>query len=283
MLTLILTVIIVALIFEYINGFQDTANAILKIIESGQTNEIFNIGGNYEDTNLNVTKKVIKETVLVLISLSIISTALIMLWLSNLDLPDFNNFENRDISNSTKIYDRTGNTVLYNINDNIKRTEVNIDKINPYIQNATIAIEDSHFYEHNGFRPTSFIRAVFANVLSGGYSQGGSTIDQQVIKNALLTREKTITRKIKEILLAIKLDKTLDKKTILQIYLNESPYGGTIYGVEEASLTYFNKHANDVGLTEAAYLAALPNSPTYYSPFGNHRDELEKRKNLTSI
>ncbi len=228
----------------------------------------------------NFRKKALRELILVSFSLAVLFVTALAVWLSSLDLPDFNNFENRNISNSTKIYDSTGNVVLYSLNDNIKRTSISIDQINPYIQEATISIEDSHFYEHNGFRPTSFVRALFANIQQGGFSQGGSTIDQQVIKNALLTREKTISRKIKEILLAIKLDKTLDKKTILQIYLNESPYGGTIYGVEEASLTYFNKRAKDVSLTEAAYLASLPQSPTYFSPFGKHRDELEKRKNL---
>jgi 1A family penicillin-binding protein len=170
--------------------------------------------------------------------------------------------------------------VLYNIHDNVRRTAVPIDSISPYIQEATISIEDAHFYEHHGFRPTSFIRAMLANITSGGYVQGGSTINQQVVKNALLTQEKTISRKIKEIILSLKLDRELPKKTILQIYLNESPYGGTIYGVEEASLTYFNKHAKEVSLTESAYLAALPQAPTYYSPYGKHRDALEKRKNL---
>ncbi len=210
----------------------------------------------------------------------VIVAALIIVWMASIQLPDFNNFENRAIANSTKIYDRTGKIVLYNIHDNVRRTEIPFSEISPYVRQATVAIEDSHFYEHYGFRPTSFIRAAIVNVTTGGYSQGGSTINQQVVKNALLTREKTIKRKIKEIILAIKLDREVPKDTILQIYLNESPYGGTLYGVEEASLTYFNKHAKDVGLTEAAYLAALPQSPTYYSPYGKHLDELEKRKNL---
>lgn len=222
----------------------------------------------------------IKELFLVVVSLIVVGLALLIAWLASIQLPDFNNFENRNIINSTKIYDRTGKIVLYNIHDNVRRTAVPITEINPFIKQATISIEDAHFYEHYGFRPTSFIRAALANVTTGGYSQGGSTIDQQVIKNALLTREKTISRKLKEILLSIKLDKELPKDTILQIYLNESPYGGTIYGVEEASLTYFNKKAKDVTLTEAAYLAALPQAPTYYSPYGKHRDALEKRKNL---
>lgn len=227
-----------------------------------------------------VKHRILKELSLILFSLSIIAVALLIVFLSTIQLPDFNNFENRNVANSTKIYDRTGKIVLYNIHDNVRRTVVPIEDINPYIRQATISIEDAHFYEHFGFRPTSFIRAVIANITTGGYAQGGSTIDQQVIKNALLTREKTISRKLKEIILSIKLDRELPKDTILQIYLNESPYGGTIYGVEEASLAYFNKKARDVTLTEAAYLAALPQAPTFYSPYGKHREALEARKNL---
>lgn len=228
----------------------------------------------------HLKRKLFRELFFSLISIGIIITAILIAWIATLSLPDFNNFENRSISNSTKIYDRTGKIVLYNIHDNVRRTEIPLSEISPYIKQATISIEDAHFYEHYGFRPTSFIRAMLANLVSGGYSQGGSTIDQQVVKNALLTREKTITRKLKEIILSIKLDREVPKDTILQIYLNESPYGGTLYGVEEASMSYFNKHAKDVTLTEAAYLAALPQSPTYYSPYGKHTDDLEKRKNL---
>lgn len=224
--------------------------------------------------------KIVKELFLVAVSFGVVVLALVIAWLATIQLPDFNNFENRNIANSTKIYDRTGKIVLYNIHDNVRRTAVPIQEISPFIQQASISIEDAHFYEHFGFRPTSFVRAVIANITSGGYSQGGSTINQQVIKNALLTREKTISRKLKEILLSIKLDRELPKDTILQIYLNESPYGGTIYGVEEASLVFFSKKASEVTLTEAAYLAALPQAPTYYSPYGKHRDALEKRKNL---
>lgn len=210
----------------------------------------------------------------------IIVLALGISWVANLELPDFNNFENRAVANSTKIYDRTGKIVLYSIYDNIKRTQVPITEVSPYIKQATVSIEDSSFYEHHGFKITSFIRAMLANLQSGGFSQGGSTITQQVVKNALLTRDKTISRKLKEIVLSLKLDRQVPKDMILQIYLNESPYGGTIYGVEEASMTYFGKPSKDVTLTEAAYLAALPQSPTYYSPFGKHQDALEKRKNL---
>ena len=162
----------------------------------------------------SVKNKLLKEFFLVIFSMGVVSVALLIAWLATIQLPDFNNFENRNIANSTKIYDRTGKIVLYNIHDNIRRTAIPIEEISPYIRQATISIEDAHFYEHHGFRPTSFIRAAFANVTSGGYSQGGSTIDQQVIKNALLSREKTISRKLKEILLSIKLDRELPKDTI---------------------------------------------------------------------
>jgi 1A family penicillin-binding protein len=224
--------------------------------------------------------KIFKEIFFICMALFLLGISFAIFWVANLELPDFDNFENRTIANSTKIYDRTGKIILYNIHDNIKRTEVPLSEISPYIRQATISIEDAHFYEHYGFRPTSFIRAAIANLTSGGFSQGGSTITQQVVKNALLTRDKTISRKLKEIVISIKLDRQVSKDTILQIYLNESPYGGTIYGVEEASLSYFNKHAKDLTITEAAYLASLPQSPTYYSPFGKHTDALEKRKNL---
>lgn len=221
-----------------------------------------------------------KESFYFLFGLGFVLAAGLVVWFSTMKLPDFNDFENRKIANSTKIYDRTGKIVLYNIHDNIRRTQVKSEEISPYIKKATIAIEDASFYEHHGIRPTSLIRAFIASVQEGRYAQGGSTIDQQVVKNALLTQEKSIIRKIKEIVLAIKLDAQVDKETILNIYLNESPYGGNIYGVEEASLAYYGKHAKDVTLAEAAYLAAMPQAPSRYSPFKEDRTALENRKNL---
>lgn len=201
-------------------------------------------------------------------------------WAVVVSVPSISSFENRKVAESTKIYDRTGNVLLYDVHGSMRRTAVPLADISVFVRNATVAIEDAEFYQHIGFRPLAFIRAALVNVATGSYSQGGSTITQQVVKNTLLTQDKTIIRKAKEIVLALKLERVASKDRILEIYLNENPYGGTIYGVEEASQYFFGKHAKDVTLAEAAYLAALPQAPTRYSPYGNHRDELERRKNL---
>jgi len=202
-----------------------------------------------------------------------------LIWFSTLQLPDFKSFDARKVVQSTKIFDRTGQVVLYDVHNQIKRTIVPFSQISQNIKNATLAIEDDSFYHHIGVRPLSFLRAVVANFSSGSFGQGGSTITQQVIKNTLLTSEKKITRKIKEWVLAIKLERVMSKDDIFSLYLNEVPYGGTVYGVEEASLGFFGKHASDVTLAEAAYLASLPQAPSYYSPSGNNRKQLDARKN----
>ncbi|OHB18823.1 MAG: hypothetical protein A2854_03105 [Parcubacteria group bacterium RIFCSPHIGHO2_01_FULL_56_18] len=203
-------------------------------------------------------------------------------WAIFASIPAVDTIENRIVGESTKIYDRTGEVLLYDVHGSMRRTEIPFNDISPYIRDATVAIEDDSFYEHNGFRPMAFLRAVLVNLgLKEGFrGQGGSTITQQVVKNTLLTQDKTIIRKLKEIVLAIKLERIATKEEILNIYLNETTYGGTIYGVEEASQYFFGKHAKDVTLAEAAYLSALPQAPTRYSPYGNHTDELEARKNL---
>ncbi|HEY4506445.1 MAG TPA: transglycosylase domain-containing protein [Candidatus Paceibacterota bacterium] len=222
----------------------------------------------------------VKFLVIVALAAIFFGGGIFLVWASSLKMPDFKAFDERLVSQSTKIYDRTGKVLLYNLSQNIKRTVVPISDMSRHIKNATVAIEDSKFYEHHGFRPTSFIRAAFVNIISGRYNQGGSTITQQVVKNALLTGEKKLSRKLKELVLSLRLERILTKDQILEIYLNESPYGGTIYGVEEAAQSFFGKSASDVTLAEAAYLSALPQAPTYYSPNGNHKEELENRKNL---
>lgn len=225
-------------------------------------------------------RRLIKDITLIGFGLGAIFFGLFLVWVATLDLPDLSNFTERKVENSTKIYDRTGTVLLYNFHQNIKRTEIPSSEMSDVLKEAHIAVEDAQFYTHSGIRIESIIRAGISDIIPGGNTQGGSTITQQVVKNALLTKDKTLSRKIKEWILAIKLEQTLTKDQILTVYLNENPYGGSVYGVEEAAKTYFNKHAKDVTLTEAAYLAALPQSPSYYSPYGDHRDALEDRKNF---
>jgi 1A family penicillin-binding protein len=221
-----------------------------------------------------------KDIAIVILSLFFLCFGAGTLWISSFRLPDLSSFEQRKVSESTKIFDRTGKVLLYDLHDSIKRTLLASADISPFLKKATVAIEDEDFYTHKGIKISSIIRAVLANVVSGGYSQGGSTITQQVVKNTLLTGDKTISRKLKEWVLAVKLDSALPKDTILTSYLNENPYGGNIYGVEEASKQFFNKTAKDVTLAEAAYLAAIPQASTFYSPYGKNKEKLEARKNL---
>lgn len=201
-----------------------------------------------------------------------------IIWFSTLQIPDLSAFIARKVAESTKIYDRTGQVLLYDVHENTKRTLIPFENISPDIKNATVAIEDTEFYEHFGIKPTAILRAVIAGLTPGGLKQGGSTLTQQVIKNSVLTRDQTLTRKLKEWVLAIKLERVMTKDQILSTYLNETPYGGNIYGVEEASRVFFGKTAKDVTLAEAAYIAALPQAPSYYSPYGSHVDALTGRQ-----
>lgn len=214
------------------------------------------------------------------ISAVLIVIGLGALWIATLKMPDLNSFENRVIAQSTKIYDRTGTILLYDTGTNAKRTTVPLSDISPLIPQATIAIEDSNFYNNIGIEPLSILRAVLADIASGGYDQGASTITQQVVKNSLLTTDKTITRKIKEWVLSVKLTRIMSKNEILETYLNETSYGGTIYGVEEASQEFFGKSAKDIDLAQAAYLAAIPQAPTHYSPYGQYKKDLDARQKL---
>lgn len=208
------------------------------------------------------------------------SSGALLLWASSLKAPDLQGFDDRKVEQSTKIYDKTGEVLLYDLHQNIQRTIIPYEEMSRNIKNATVAIEDAEFYEHKGIKPTAILRAVFVNLTSLGFSQGGSTITQQVVKNSILVSEKKISRKIKEWILALKLERVYSKEKILEFYLNETPYGGNIYGIEEASKRFFGKPSNDLTLTESAYLAALPQAPTFYSPYGKNTDRLEFRKNL---
>jgi penicillin-binding protein 1C len=167
---------------------------------------------------------------------------------------------------STKIYDRNGN-ILYTIYKDQNRTIVPLSQIPVHVRLATLAAEDAEFYTNPGFSVKGMSRAFVEDIQTGSL-QGGSTITQQLVKNVLLTPEKSVTRKIKEIILSVEVESVYTKDQILEMYLNQISYGGTAYGVEEASEQYFGKHVEDLDLAEAAYLAGLPKSPTAYSPYG---------------
>lgn len=217
---------------------------------------------------------------LVLLGLLFLGIGGVALMVAFTPVPDINSFASREIDQSTKIYDRTGQVLLYDYNRDAKRSIVPITEISPNVIKATVAIEDSSFYEHGGIRFTSIFRAIFVDALGGSLAQGGSTITQQVVKNELLTRQKSIVRKINEWILAIRLEEIYSKDQILETYLNNIPYGGTLYGIEAASEAYFGVPAKDLTLGEAAYLAAMIQAPSYYSPNGSHKAELTTRKDL---
>jgi 1A family penicillin-binding protein len=225
-------------------------------------------------------KKLFRNLLLLCGGLFIFTTGILVILLSSLNIPDFHAFEERKVMNSTQIYDRTGEILLYDIHQDIKRKEIPFEQMGLNIKNATVAIEDAEFYTHGGVKVTSTIRALFSNIFHIGIGGGGSTITQQLVKNTLLTTKRSYVRKIKEWVLAIKIDNSMSKDKILEAYLNEIPYGGNVYGIETASKTYFNKNAIDLTLAEATYLAAIPQSPTTLSPYGKNKDKLETRKNL---
>lgn len=207
-----------------------------------------------------------------------ILTVIILVFQISRSLPDPNRLIEREIAQSTKIYDRTGENILYEIHGDQQRTLVNLSDIPEHLKWATIAIEDKNFYEHKGISFLGIFRGVIWQTIRGKKAQGGSTLTQQFIKNSILTSERTITRKIKEWLLAYKLENRFSKDEILQMYFNEIPYGSTAYGVEAASQKYFGKTVKEINLAEAAILAALPQGPSRYSPYGPNIDLLLGRQ-----
>jgi len=191
-------------------------------------------------------------------------------WILFRDLPSPKDLTTRQIDVSTKIYDRNNN-LLYTIYKDKNRTPVNLNQIPERVKLATLAAEDAEFYSHPGFSIKGMLRATFKNIRTGKI-EGGSTITQQLVKNALLSSEKTFVRKIRELILSIGVEFNFTKDQILEMYLNEVSYGGTAYGIEQASMIYFGKDVRDLDLAEAALIAGLPQSPTRYSPFGNNPD-----------
>lgn len=202
--------------------------------------------------------------------------AALVLWWSK-DLPDPQSINQGRVTESTKIFDSTGQHLLYEIGE-AKRTSVTLSQISSHVVQATLAAEDDKFYEHHGIAITGIIRGTILKPLTGQRAQGGSTITQQLIKNSILSSERTLQRKVKEAVLAIELEQRFSKDQILEMYLNSIPYGSRAYGIEAAAQTFFNTSAANVSLAQAAYLAALPQAPTYYSPYGSHFEDLKGRQ-----
>lgn len=227
-----------------------------------------------------IFKKVVFYTVSLFLTLFLaasIAGLAAFAWFSR-ELPDPGKILDRQIVQSTKIYDRTGQTILYEIHGDQKRTLVELKDIPEKVKWAAIAIEDKDFYKHHGFDFRGILRAILVNLIRGEKVQGGSTITQQFIKNSILSSKKTYTRKIKELVLSYQMERKFTKDQILQLYFNEIPYGSTAYGIQSAAQTFFGKDAKDLNLAEGALLAALPKAPTYYSPYGSHKDELLGRQ-----
>jgi len=189
------------------------------------------------------------------------------------DLPNLRDISGNNIGGSIRYYDRTGQTLLWEDYDAVKRNPVKEEEIAQVMKDATVAIEDKDFFNHGGFDVRGIARAGVNNALGKGGTQGGSTITQQLVKlTQNWSKDRTYTRKVKELILSVELERTYTKKEILTGYLNTAPYGDISYGVEAAMRDYFQKSAKDITLDEAAFLASMPKSPTVFSPYGARYD-----------
>lgn len=210
--------------------------------------------------------KLLKYAFFALVAMLIV-TPLLFLWYSR-DLPTPGKLVISKYSDATRIYDKKGE-LLYSVYQDENRTYVKLNEIPKYLQQGTIAIEDKDFYTNKGFSPIAYLR-VAKNAALGQGLAGGSTISQQLVKNVLLTNERSLPRKIKELILSIQVNQTYSKDQILEMYLNNIPYGGTAVGAEAASQMYFGKKVKELNLAESAFLAGLPQSPSIYSPFSGN-------------
>ena len=199
------------------------------------------------------------------------------------NLPQPEKFTETPFIQSTKIYDNTGKVLLYDIYGEEKREIVSFEKISDNLKHAVLASEDSRFYQHGGVDFQGILRAAWIDLTSQSKSQGGSTLTQQLIRSVYLTNQKSISRKIREIVLSIELEQKYSKDQIFDWYLNEIPFGSNAYGAEAASQTYFGKPASDLSPAEAATLTAMISAPTYYSPYGPNKAELLQLKNAILV
>lgn len=219
-----------------------------------------------------------------LFALSLFVFTVFAAWVSR-DLPDPNSLITREVAQSTQIYDRTGTHLLYEIHGDEKRTLIAYEDIPKSMYQAVISIEDRGFYEHNGIYWFGLARAVIVNTLKGQRISGTSTLTQQLVRNAILTTERSWIRKIKEVIISLQIERKLSKEQIIQLYLNEIPFGSNLYGIESASQSYFGKSAKDLTIDESAFLAAIIQRPEYFNPYGNgyygdQREALKNRQHL---
>ena len=196
------------------------------------------------------------------------------------DLPRPQDFSEVAFAQPTRLYDRTGEVLLYEIHGEERREPISLSEVPSFLPQAIIATEDQRFYSHYGVDLKGVARAVLYNLKILAPAQGASTISQQLVRTVLLTREQTIERKMRELILTLELERRYSKDEILELYLNQIPWGANAYGVGAASSLYFGKLAKDLSLEEAALLAAMIKAPTYYSPYGAHQEELLNRKNF---
>ncbi|MDO8524784.1 MAG: transglycosylase domain-containing protein [bacterium] len=196
------------------------------------------------------------------------------------DFPRPEKFTEGIVAQSTKIYDRTGQTLLYEISGDEKRTVVPLDKIPNQLIQAAIATEDRTFYQHHGIDLKGIARAILVDLKLGKSSQGASTISQQLIRSYFLNNKKTIQRKTREIILTLELERRYSKNQIIEWYFNIIPFGSNIYGVQSASEALFNKSVSDLSLAQSATLVALVRAPSFYWPYGPGKEKLLARKDL---
>lgn len=224
--------------------------------------------------NISFWNKVSRYALYVFI-LGVIAIPILFFWYSR-DLPTPGKLVTGKYTDATRIYDRN-HVLLYSVYQDENRTYVGLSQIPKYLQEGTISIEDKDFYKNQGFSPIGYVRVAW-NFVRGKGLGGASTITQQLVKNVLLSSERSIPRKIKELILSIQVNQKFSKDEILEMYLNNIPYGGTAIGAEAAAQTYFGKDVKDLDLAQSAFLAGLPQNPSTYTPFSGNKYYLDRTK-----
>ena len=228
-------------------------------------------------SSLTRTARLVQWVAAFALSFFILTSAVFLLYAKDLPRPE--RFSELSFIEPTRIYDRSEEHLLYELYSQEKRKAVGLAQIPEHLQRAIIATEDSYFYSHWGLDWRGVLRALYTNVRHLSPSQGGSTLTQQLVRTTFLSRTKTLDRKIKELVLTLEVERRYPKDQILELYLNQVPLGSSAYGVAEAANAYFAKEIDALSLEESAILAAMIKAPSYYSPFGLHKEELLQRKN----